>query len=272
MIISDRLTRPTIEDRLYCGVATAIIGGAVATAGATAYGASKAADAQTDAANASINQQNAMYQQNKNLLMPFIQGGYSAGNSLQSLLDPNGNNALSNLLKLTTPGADMSSVLAQTPGYQFALNQGNRAVNNALAARGLGGSAGAVAKGVANYTEGLAGNTWQNVVNSLQNVFNSQTGATQNLLNSGISAGNALAGVGTNTANANSQAMIGAGNAQAASSNAIGSAVGGVGNSLGSAMLINQLLGKGGSGGLYDSVANGGMGNGGYNFLDAMAG
>lgn len=238
-------------------VATAIIGGSLVTAGATAWGASKAADAQTDAANASIANQQQMYQNNKNILMPFIQGGYDAQTSLQGLLNPNGDNPLSALLKLTgatNGGADMQSMLEKTPGYQFSLQQGNRAVNNALAARGLGGSAGAVAKGVANYTQGLAGNTWQNVVNSLQNVFNSQTGATQNLLNTGLSAGNALAGVGTNTANANSSAMIGAGNAQAGMYNGIGNAIGGVGNSLGSAMLMNQLTG--GNNGLYGGTAS----------------
>lgn len=256
-------------------VAVAILGGGALSAGASIFGSNRAADAQTQAANASIANQQQMYGQNKNLLMPYIQAGYGASNSLQSLLDPNGNNALSSLLRLTgatNGGADMNSMLENTPGFQFTRDQGLRAVNNQLAARGLGGSAGAVAKGAANYTTGLAQNTWQNVVNSLQNAFSSQTGATQNMLNSGISAGNALAGVGGNTANAVSSSLIGAGNAQAGASNAMGSALSNFGNSLGSAYLTRSLLGGGGGGGLYDSVGNGGFGNGNFNFLDAMAG
>lgn len=265
MVISERLKRPTIEDKLYCCVATAIIGAGVASAGASIYGANQAADAQTNAANASIANQQQMYANNQNILMPYIQAGYGAANSLTSQLDPNGNNALSQLLKLTgatNNGADMTSALENTPGYQFTLSQGNRAVNNALAARGLGGSAGAVAKGVANYTEGLAGTTWQNVVNSLQNVFSSQTGATQNLMNSGVSAGNALAGVGTNTSNAISSSLIGAGNAQAAASNATGSAVSNAASTIPSAALLQTLLGGNNSSGLYSGLGNLLMGGG----------
>ncbi len=171
----------------------------------------------------------------------------------------------------------MSATLAQTPGYQFALSQGLRASNNQLAARGLGGSGGAVAKGATNFAEGLAGNTWQNVVQALQSSYNTQVGAGQNLLNSGVTAGSSLAGVGTNTANAISGAQTGAGNAQAAGYNAIGTAVGNAANSLPSAMLLSQLTGgrgAGSSGGIYANAADAGgpgVGTGGYNYLDAQA-
>lgn len=238
-----------IEDRLFCNIAAAILGAGALGAAGTAFGASKAADAQTNAANSAVAQQNRMYDSNKNLLMPFITAGQNQLPGLTKWNDYNDSSSpLNALMKLVMPGADMSSTLEQTPGYQFNLNQGLRASSNALAARGLGGSGGAAAKGAASFASGLAGNTWQSVVNALTNTFSTGAGTMQNLVNTGAQSGNALAGVGTNTANANSNALIGSGNAQAAGYNALGSAIGQGGNALGSAYITNQLLG-GGNGG-----------------------
>ncbi len=271
--------------RLYCCAAVAILGGSVIGAGASIFGANKAADAQTAAAQASIANQQQMYAQNRDVLTPFINAGAGQiGNqrqlmtNQQSLLDPNNaGGPLSALNRLTMPGADMSEALAQTPGYQFALSQGLRASNNQLAARGLGGSGGAVSKGASTFAEGLAGNTWQSVVQALQNSYNTQLsggqnliGSGQNLLNSGVTAGSALAGVGTNTANAVSGSLGYQGNAQAAGANATGAAISNA--ALPSSLALSQLMQRNNSGGVYDSVANGGVGNGGYNFLDAQAG
>lgn len=232
-----------------CGIAAAVLGAGALSAGASIYGSSKAADAQQAAANASIANQQQMFGQVKNLLQPFIGAGANTTNTLQNWLNPSGGGPLGSLLSLTTPGANMNDVLSQTPGYQFTKDQGLQAVNNALAARGLGGSAGAVTKGAANYVEGLAGTTWSNVVNALQNVFSSGSGAMQNLVNSGVAAGSAVGGVGSNTANAISNSLIGSGNAQAAAANAAGGAIGNFGNSISTASLLGNLSGN--NGGLY---------------------
>lgn len=243
--------------------AVAIIGSSLVGAGASIFGASKAADAQTSAANAAIANQQQMYGQNKDILSPFIQGGAGAIPGQNALLDPNNpNSPLAALMKLTNPGADMSTELAQTPGYQFSLSQGLRGANNALAARGLGGSGGAVAKGATNFAEGLAGNTWQSVVAALQNQFQTQAGAGQNLINSGVTAGGALAGVGTNTANQISGSITGAGNANAAAANAIGAGASSVAGGVPSAILLQQLLAKsGGGGGSSGGIYNNSGGN-----------
>lgn len=230
--------------------AVAIIGSSLVGAGASIFGASKAADAQTQAAQAAIANQQKMYGLNQGQLQPFINAGAGQIGNQQALLDPNNaGGPLAALMKLTNPGADMSAELAQTPGYQFSLGQGLRASNNQLAARGLGGSGGAVAKGATNFAEGLAGNTWQSVVAALQNQFQSQAGAGQNLINSGQGAASALAGVGTNTANQISGSLTGQGNAQAAAANAIGAGVGNVAGQVPSALLLQQLLAKSGGGG-----------------------
>ena len=178
-------------DRLFCTVAAAIIGSSVVGAGASIWGANKAADAQGKAADKSIAAQKEMYESNKNLLSPFINAGQGGIGQLQDWLSTtggtSGGNPLSALLKLVTPGADQSATLSQTPGFQFAEKQGTRAALNALAARGLGGSPGAIAKNVGNYVTGLAGNTWDSVVKNLLSTFQTGGNALQNLAVQGAS-------------------------------------------------------------------------------------
>lgn len=242
------------EERLFCSIAAAVLGAGALSAGASIWGANKASNAQSAAADKSIANQQQVYASNKNMLEPFINAGQGGISQLQNWLSTSGgNNPLSSLLKLVTPGADMSATLEQTPGFQFSKNQGTRAALNALAARGLGGSPGAIAKGVGSYVSGLAGNTWDSVVKNLLSTFQSGGNALQGLVNTGVNAGGALAGVGSHTADSISGAMTGAGNAQAAGYNAMGSALGGFGNSLTTASLLQSLTNGGGGGGIYGS-------------------
>ena len=71
------------------------------------------------------------------------------------------------LESLLTPGKNMTDVLSQIPGFQFAQDWGMRGINNAASTSGFGGN---VAKAGADYSSGLAQNTWQNVVNNLMGV------------------------------------------------------------------------------------------------------
>lgn len=251
------------RDRFVCSLAAAVLGAGALSAGASAWGANKAAGAQTDAANAAIANQQQMFAKNSNNLTPFINAGAGGIDQLKDWLSTSGGasggNVLSSLLKLVTPGSDQSATLEQTPGYQFSAGQGTRGALNALAARGLGGSPGAIAKGVGGYVSGLASNTWDSVVKNLLSTFGAGGNALQGLVNTGVTAGSSLAGVGTNTANSISSSLTGAGNAQAAAANATGSAVGGLGNSLSTAALLQQLgLGGGGGGSVYGNTSVGG--------------
>lgn len=83
------------------------------------------------------------------------------------------------------------------PGYQFQLAEGQKAINNGAAARGMGNS-GATLKALAGYSQGLANQT-----------FNQDRDFEFNRLN-------ALAGYGSNATNAISNAHLGLGNASAA--------------------------------------------------------
>lgn len=236
-------------------VAAAVVGGA----GATYFSSKNAAEAQTNAANQATNTQLGMFNKTQQNLQPFIGAGANQLPQLAAWNDPNNTNSpLAALLKLIQPGADQSATLSQTPGYQFAQTQGLKAVNNALAARGLGGSGGPVAKGAAAFTTGLAQNTWQSQVDNLLKTYLGGGGQLQNLVNTGA---NAAAGLGNNAVQTGGQVggnIIGAGNAQAGANIATGNAIGGVGNSISTAMLLRQLSGaNGGTGGIYgDGNAN----------------
>jgi len=230
-------------------VAAAVLGGSVIGGLSSIWGSSNAANAQKEAANAMIANTNKIYESNKGLAMPYINAGAGMLGNLQDWLKTDSNNPFSTLIKLTTPGADMNEVLSQLPGYQFQLNQGNRAVQNALAARGLGGSAGAVAKGISNYTQGLAGSTWGSLVDKLQNVFGAGTNAMQGVVNTGANAVNSLTGAGTAATNSINSALGGIGNANANMYNSIGGAIGGIGNGLSSYAMLQKLMGSNGGGG-----------------------
>lgn len=267
-----------------CCIAAAAISGAAALVGSgiSAYGASNAADKQTQAQQAAIAAQTQMFQQSQANLQPFIQGGASAIPQLQSYLNsPNNgfsqasalnntsdpNSALSKLLGLTTPGSNQTALLSQTPGFQFASDWGTKAADNSLAARGLAGPGGSLAKAVSDYNQGLASTQWGNIVGALQGAVNSgtannlnvfQAGAAplQGLINTGANAAGGLASNATSTGQGIASSITGIGNAQAGAStsiaNSFGNAVNGIGTSLNNQNMLSVLSGNGGiSGGVY---------------------
>lgn len=231
------------EPKTNCHIAAAILAGGALTAGASVYAASK----QNQAANAGIDLQRQMFGEAKDQLQPFINTGQNALAGLTKYIDPNDpSSPLAALLKLTMPGANMTEMLAKTPGYQFAEDRGLRAVNNALAARGVAGSPGAVAKGAADYVTGLSQNTWQSVVQNLLNTFQAGSGAQQNIVNTGANAAGNLAGGAITTGSNQSNTLIQGANAQAAGIMGAANALGG---GLSTAGILKNL--GGGGGGLY---------------------
>lgn len=83
--------------------------------------------------------------------------------------------------------------LQNTPGYQFALDQGLRGINSSAAAAGLRGS-GATAKAAANFAEGLAGTTYQNAFNNALQGYNANINTLLPQASMGLTAGNAAGG------------------------------------------------------------------------------
>ncbi len=231
---------------------TALIAG-----GATLLGAKMTSDASKSAANTQVNAtnkatdlQNQQWQQTQANMKPYLDLGTSAISPLLKAMgynatpnasggyDFNGVDASNPLMqRFTAPTADQA---AQTPGYQFTLQQGLKATQNSAAARGLGTS-GAAMKGAATYATGLADSTYNDVYNRALNTFNTNYKSASDNVNrlTGIvgSGQNAAGGMGAlgaqTTANIGNTITSGA-NAQAAgtigSANALTGALGSISN------------------------------------------
>jgi hypothetical protein len=149
----------------------------------------QAAQIEAQSADKAIEEQRRQYDLTRADQQPWLQAGQTALNNLQ---DPN--------------------AFTTSPGYQFRLNEGMKAGNNAFAARG-GAFSGNSLKALADYNQGAAtseyGNWWnqqaglagvgQTSANTLANVGQNYAGAVGNLLQdsagaraSGIVAGAAL--------------------------------------------------------------------------------
>jgi len=257
-------------------VPTAVLaGGALSGASSLASGligssaATSAAKTQAAAARNASALQAAIYQNNQGLLQPFINVGQSALYSLQGALNltpggsrPDGLPYNPTTSQLAAPFQPTMAQLESTPGYQFTLQQGERATQNAYAAQGLG-SSGAALKGAANYAEGLAGTTYQqqfqNYLDQNRQIFNMLSG----LAGTGLSAGGALAGVGLQTGSQIGNTLTSGAAAQAAgqvgSANALTSALSGLTGSAGNTALMLALNNAGMFG---TSGGGGGYGNG----------
>jgi hypothetical protein len=142
-------------------------------------------------------------------LAPYANLGASAMPNLVKLLGLNGG----------TGGFQFNPQdLQNTPGYQFTLGQGLKNTNNALSNQGLLGS-GAQAKALADYTSGLASNTYNQQFSNALNSYNANLSPLMALLTMGQ---NAAGGIGqgaynssVNAGNAIAQGTVGSG-AQAA--------------------------------------------------------
>lgn len=245
-----------------------MVAAAITAAAAVASAASSmsASGAQQGAASSASNTQNAMYQQERADLLPFMQTGYGANTALQNLagvgLDSNGaltGDPLSSSL-LKAPSMNFSeSDLQNTPGYQFNLSQGLKGVQNSAAARGLGTS-GSALKGAAGYATGLADSTYQNQFNNAVTNQSNQFNRLMGLANLGQSSAANVGNAGITTGQGIASNTIGGGNAGAAG-------ILGAGNALSSAYpnyLVNNLFSGGGN--APDGMPFGGGSSGGINW------
>lgn len=218
------------------GGASSIISGLLGSSGSKA-----AAQEQGQAAQNDLNFQNNLVGLNLQDLNPFKNNGVQDSNTLTSLLNP----------------GSAESTLESLPGFKFASKWGTKATQNSLAAEGLGGSTGPLAQAISNYNNGLASTNFSNFANLLQN------GA-----NTGVNAASAITGA-TNTAAAQGgAALTNQGNAAASgslgSANALSGALSGASGSASNSLLLSQLLGNSGSGGIF----GGGSGSSSLNGVD----
>lgn len=227
-------------------VAAATIGAGALAAGASVVSSQSAAGAQKSAAQQASNTQLGMFNTTQANLSPFIQAGNTAQNQLSAQLP-----------SLTAPVSMTQAQLEQTPGYQFQLNQGLKAINNEASASGVTGNA---LTSAAQYGTGLANSNYQQ---QFQNQVTNQTNAYNRLLGVAGLGENAAAGLGNNAVQTGSNIgnnITGAANAQGAADIAGGNALGSAAQSIPNGLLANQYLQNGSGGGLFSSISSGGSG------------
>lgn len=185
--------------------------------------ASSAASTQAAAENNATAAQQGIYSQNQQNLAPFIQQGQAASTEVGQLEGLNGG----------TPSTIMNT-LQQLPGYQFANQQGQLAVQNTSAARGLGIS-GSEQMGAANFATGEANQYYNNLLTGVQNTANMGANAAGGLASVGAQTGSSIAGTTVGAGNALAQGTTG-------SANALAGGLTGGSNSLTTALYANQIL------------------------------
>lgn len=219
--------------------------GAVKSAANTqAQAADYAANLQSQSTANALGFQKTQYGNTEAALAPYQQAGAGALNQLVAGTQAGGNLLAAPAYNNAAFAAPDPNQVANTPAYQFALQQGQQALQRAQASTGITG--GGAAKAIDQYSQGLASQQYTNAYNQALSTYNTnsansltnyQTGVAnqQNEYNRlagivgiGQSAVSTGAGTGANAANAESNAVqAGAaqqGNylTQAASANAAG--------------------------------------------------
>lgn len=223
-------------------VGGAALAGGLASSAIGADASRSAANTQADAADHAADLQNEQFQQMLKNLMPYMDLGQSGIGQLQDLLSSG---------TLQKQFSFDPSQLGQTPGYQFTLQQGLKGVDNAASAKGLSLS-GAQMKGIADYTTGLADQTYGQQYDRALRSFMTNYGVNSdqyNRLAGLVGLGqNAAAGVGNaglQTASNIGNTLMSGANAQAAgqigSANAINNGIGQIGSGIGLYSLLNKL-------------------------------
>ena len=199
-----------------------------------ALGSQSAANTQANAQQQAAQTQMQMFNTINQQQQPFIQSGYGANTTLSELLGSSG-----------TPGTNVGTTglpqgyltqqfnptqqqLEQYPGYQFAQQQGQQAVQNADAPT-VGAMSGAAMKDLTNFATQTANTYYGNYFNQFQqqqnNIFNRLSGLTSIGQNAASNVGSAGTQLGTGIA----QAQAAAGGSQAAgtvgATNALSSAL-----------------------------------------------
>jgi len=185
--------------------------------------ADKATKAQTRAANNELALQRQIYDETSANFSPYREGGLNAFNAIQSEMG-------------LGEAPEGYGGFQATPGYQFAVDQGTRALEGSAAAGGNLRS-GATMKALQNYGQGMANQEYGNYMSRLGT-----------LANMGQAAAGNQAAAGANFAAGAGNAMQNIGNAQSAGAIAQGNAwSGGINNALG-AYQMAQMAGTGGGG------------------------
>lgn len=252
-------------------ITTAVgVGGSLASAAIGSGAAKTAAGQQVSSAQQALDFQKQIWGQQQQNMAPFLQAGtQSIGQLMQGLQSGQfGPGSLPELpAAFTAPSLQQAR---ETPGYQFTQQQGIDAISRSAAARGALGS-GSTLKALQSFGSGLADSTYNDVFNRAMAGYNSQLQRAQvgaqfqqqgfNQLLSpavlGVGATESLNQLGQGVASNVGNLMTQQGNAQAAgtvgSANAWGGGIQGAANSTLQGLLLGNVLGNTGLGGIFGS-------------------
>ncbi len=164
------------------GVAAAIVGGSAITAYSASKSSKKAAKATTQAADASVAESQRQFDLTRADTAPAREIG---------------NDAISRL-RNTFINGDISGFKAD-PGYQFTLDQGQKAIDNSLIARGRGLSGAAVKAGI-DYTTGRANQQFGDYFSRLATLAGFGAQGTATSANAGANTASTVANINMNSA------------------------------------------------------------------------
>ena len=213
--------------------AASVVGGLISSSGSRS-----AASTQADAAANAAATQLQMYNQTRDDNAPWRQAGSTALGQLGTMTaNPSDPNSL--LHTFTT--SDLNSNLA--PNYQFQLQQGQDATNNAASVTGglVGGNA---LKGLQDYTQGAAGSAYQQAFNNYTanqtNIFN----RLSNIAGLGQTANQTTGNAGTSFGGNIGSAQLAGGAAAAAGQVGSANALNGGLSTAGSMYMLNNLMNR----------------------------
>jgi len=233
------------------GTTAAILGSAALSAGAGILGGNKAANAAKDAASiqaAAANQADAtnwaMFNQNREDMLPWLEAGKGGLGKLTDLLGTSQNTGAAGFGSLLKPfGAED---FQKDPGYDFRMQEGMKALERTQSAKG-GLLSGAATKQAQRYGQGMATEEYDKAYNRFNqnqtNIYNRLAG----LSGTGQTSAQQVGALGANAANSSADILTGGANALAAgkvgSANAWNTGLQGIGNSANMG-IQNMMLSK----------------------------
>lgn len=220
-------------------IAGSVIGGNAATS---------AAKTQADAAKQAAQIQQQEFNTTTANEAPFLAAG---NNSLAALMQGLGLSpgSTGNIANGSLNAPFDPSKLAQTPGYQWQLGQGEQAVTNAASATG-GVGGGNTLKALTNYGQGLASTTYQQQLADYMAQQQQSFGQLQTVAGSGQNAAAQLGALGNQSATTIGNDLTSGAAATAAGQVGSANALTGGISGLSSNFLLASLLGGGGAGAL----------------------
>jgi hypothetical protein len=217
----------------------AAIGG---TAVLGSLAAEDAADTQAGAADRSTQLQREMFQSTKSDLQPWKQTGNLALNQIRGLLGlPSDEGSVADNPNAAFRRPFSMADFQESPAYQFNLQQGQKAIEKAAAARKTF-YAPQTLQDIGRFSQGLASNEFQNAYSNYNTNMNNVWNRLYALSGSGQNAAAQTGAFGSNAANAMSDSITGGAAASAAGRVGAANALsGGVGQGL-NAYYMNQIL------------------------------